>query len=76
MSIWVIAIAYDYGVVREAGYFTNEKSARAWIEAEHNRRRKQWNEIILDLVEELREDYDDCRSEFYPVKLKRSKDYL
>ena len=46
MNVFVVTIAYDYGVVEEAGAFVTEAKAREWIEAENGRRLDQHWECL------------------------------
>lgn len=61
-DVWVICVAYDYGVVSSAGWFQSEVAAQEWIEAEHSRRRAEWNVDGVD-------DYDQYKSGYYAVQL-------
>jgi len=52
-SVYVICIAYDYGVETKAGYFTTESAAEQWIKTEesnrkgyHDSMREDWDEVL------------------------------
>jgi len=45
-EIWVITILYDYGVWDDAGFFTTQEKAEAWIITEHEKTIAEWQEFF------------------------------
>lgn len=72
MTIWVICIAYDYGVWRDAGYFESEEAANAWIASAHEREKARYEEFLIDDPEyaALWGDEGPCYTEYYAASLK------
>jgi hypothetical protein len=70
--VWVVAVEHDYGWYAAAGWFASRADAEAWIGAEHDRRRPEWNATAREMGDP--EDYDECRTEFYAVELKYGGD--
>lgn len=71
-DIWVICIAYDYGVWEEDGYFNSECEADSWIDKEHNKQKENFAKLIKELPEE--EKYGVYLTEYRVVKLQPNKD--
>ena len=61
-DIWIICIAYDYGIVGRAGWLGSEEEANEWIAGE----RKKNEYYVVEWYERQRRDYPDEEPEEYP----------